>query len=205
MLDHLARPSNPQLSRLYTQNIDGLEGKTENLKPRIPLGDLVNEDPSQFPNTILVHGSMLHTACGVCEHVDVLDPSVFGEARMPPCPVCQAKSDKRVEDGHRQGNPGYLRARTSLYGQAGGEYDAEGIGIVMHVDGNSAADLFLVAGTSVKITAIKTFVKNMCERVRRNDGITIWVNVVPPPSSMLTWFDLKFIGTADEFAAQAGF
>ncbi|XDT39959.1 Sirtuin catalytic domain profile [Nakaseomyces glabratus] len=176
LLDHLA--SQQRLVRLYTQNIDGLDTRLENLKTTVPLD-------KPIPTTIQLHGSVDYMECNLCAKIDCFNPEAFeneGEI-IPLCPQCKEFDEVRKVAGIRSKGLGKLRPRVVLYNEVHPEGDL--IGQVSNKDLKQKIDFLLIAGTSLKIPGVLQMCKKFIEKVVKNKGIVIYFNKEMPTQSLL--------------------
>ncbi|KAI9263030.1 DHS-like NAD/FAD-binding domain-containing protein [Sporodiniella umbellata] len=171
-----------QLMRYYTQNIDCLE-------------DTLKLD------CVRLHGSMDKVKCTICpatyefksEYVEA-----FGEGEPPVCPQCEKNDDDRVRLGKRQLACGNLRPNIVLYNEHHPE--SEEIGKMQTTDLKRKPDLMIVMGTSLKIPALKKFIKQAARLIHSNkSGKVIYVNRTPPTKEWDSVFDYEVLGDTDDW------
>ncbi|KAI9490907.1 DHS-like NAD/FAD-binding domain-containing protein [Zychaea mexicana] len=171
-----------RLLRLYTQNIDDLEAELD-----LP--------------AVQLHGTMASVKCTLCsasyafskEYVDA-----FRQGEPPICPKCEAIGEERSLLGKRQLAVGTLRPDIVLYNEE--HPNGDKIGLQQCSDIKRRPDLLVVLGTSLKIPALKKFVKLAARTVHNNkNGITILVNKTPPTKEWEHVFDYQIMGDTDEW------
>ncbi|PYH92174.1 silent information regulator protein Sir2p [Aspergillus ellipticus CBS 707.79] len=196
MLARLGQES--RLTRLYTQNIDGIESSMPPLATQIPLNV-----KAPWPRTIQLHGSLDKMVCQKCRHLSDFDSGMFDRPDAPECPECTRNNDFRIETGQRSHGVGKLRPRIVLYNEHNPDEDA--ITSVMNADIRSRPDALIVVGTSLKIPGVRRLVKSLCSVVRsRRNGVTMWINNEPPVGKEFeNCWDLMIKGDCEEVARLA--
>ncbi|KAG2216351.1 hypothetical protein INT45_006301 [Circinella minor] len=171
-----------RLLRLYTQNIDDLEAELD-----LPV--------------VQLHGTMATVKCTLCpssypftsEYVDA-----FRQGDPPICPKCEAIGEERSLLGKRQLAVGTLRPDIVLYNED--HPNGDKIGLQQCSDIKRRPDLLIVLGTSLKIPALKKFVKLAARTVHENkNGIAILVNKTAPTKEWENVFDYQIMGDTDEW------
>lgn len=196
MLARLGRDN--RLTRLYTQNIDGIETSMAPLETQIPLNV-----KAPWPRTIQLHGSLEKMVCQKCRHMGTFDRTMFDRPDAPECPECVIKNQFRMETGQRSHGIGKMRPRIVLYNEH--NPDEEAITSVMNADIRSRPDALIVVGTSLKIPGVRRLVKSLCSVIRsRRNGVTMWINNEPPSGKEFEdSFDLVVKGDCEEVARLA--
>lgn len=199
MLAGLAKEE--RLLRLYTQNIDGLETRFQDLKTDVPL-----PYKGPWPKTIQLHGGLDHMYCQKCREIFKFDSILFEGEETPTCHKCRETDDIRTNElGRRSHGIGRLRPRIVLYNEENEDRDA--IGAVSVADTKTRPDAIIVVGTSMKIPGVRKLVSQMTKIVRdRVEGTTIWINPDPEPKGYEfenSW-DLIVKGTSDDVADLVG-
>jgi NAD-dependent histone deacetylase SIR2 len=171
-----------QLLRCYTQNIDFLE---ENLN--IP--------------AIQLHGTMKEVRCTLCsatyDFSDVYEHK-FREGEAPVCPKCELFDAERTRLGKRQLAMGTLRPAIVLYNEE--HPNGESIGQLQVSDLRKNPDLMIVMGTSLKIPALKKFIKQAARIIHsKPGGIVVFVNRTSPTKEWDKIFDYEVLGDSDEW------
>ncbi|KAI7869693.1 DHS-like NAD/FAD-binding domain-containing protein [Spinellus fusiger] len=171
-----------QLMRCYTQNIDCLEERLN-----LPV--------------VQLHGSMANVKCTLC--CSLYDFSTeyerqFREGSPPPCPKCEFTDSERTRLGKRTLATGTLRPDIVLYNEE--HPNGEVIGQLQANDLKKKPDLMIVMGTSLKIPALKKFIKQAARMVHSTrTGRVIFVNKTPATKEWDPVFDYEVIGNSDEW------
>lgn len=186
-----------RLTRLYSQNIDGIETSLQPLETNIPL------DHKNPPPTVQLHGSLDKMVCQKCRCVENLDRQLFENPEAPECHACAEVNANRQAAGYRSHGIGRLRPRIVLYNEH--NPDEEAITSIMNADIRSRPDALIVVGTSLKIPGVRHLVKNLCSVIRgRKNGVTMWINNEPPGGKEFEdCWDLVVKGSCDEVAGLA--
>ncbi|KAL4879568.1 NAD-dependent protein deacetylase hst4 [Aspergillus karnatakaensis] len=195
----LARLSSEErLTRLYTQNIDGIETSMPPLATQIPLNV-----KAPWPKTIQLHGSLEMMICQKCRNIKQFNPAIFDRPDPPECDECAVINQLRMETGQRSHGIGKLRPRIVLYNEH--NPDEEAITSVMNADIRSRPDALIVVGTSLKIPGVRRLVKSLCSVIRsRRNGVTMWINNEPPSGKEFEdCWDLVVTGDCEEVARLA--
>ncbi|PYH44478.1 putative SIR2 family histone deacetylase (Hst4) [Aspergillus saccharolyticus JOP 1030-1] len=184
-----------RLTRLYTQNIDGIETSMPPLATQIPLNV-----KAPWPRTIQLHGSLEKMVCQKCRHLSNFDSSLFDRPDAPECPECVINNQFRMDTGQRSHGIGKMRPRLVLYNEH--NPDEEAITSVMNADIRSRPDALIVVGTSLKIPGVRRLVKSLCSVIRsRRNGVTMWINNEPPSGKEFEdCWDLMVKGDCEEVA-----
>ncbi|PTU22546.1 hypothetical protein P175DRAFT_0473688 [Aspergillus ochraceoroseus IBT 24754] len=187
-----------RLTRLYTQNIDGIETSMPPLATQIPLNV-----KAPWPRTIQLHGSLDKMVCQKCRYLRDFDRAMFDRPDAPECPECSINNQFRIETGQRSHGIGKMRPRIVLYNEH--NPDEEAITSVMNADIRSRPDALIVVGTSLKIPGVRRLVKSLCSVIRgRRNGITMWINNEPPSGKEFEdCWDLMVRGDCEEVARLA--
>ncbi|KAL3460722.1 putative SIR2 family histone deacetylase [Aspergillus heterothallicus] len=190
--------SENRLTRLYTQNIDGIETSMPPLATQIPLNV-----KAPWPRTIQLHGSLEKMVCQKCRHTSTFDRAMFDRPDAPECPECAVNNQFRMETGQRSHGIGKMRPRIVLYNEH--NPDEEAITSVMNADIRSRPDALIVVGTSLKIPGVRRLVKSLCQVIRgRKNGVTMWINNEPPSGKEFEdCWDLMVKGDCEEVARLA--
>ncbi|KAL3488105.1 silent information regulator protein Sir2p [Aspergillus germanicus] len=196
MLARLGREN--RLTRLYTQNIDGIETSMPPLATQIPLSV-----KAPWPRTIQLHGSLEKMVCQKCRHTSTFDRAMFDRPDAPECPQCSLNNQFRMDTGQRSHGIGKMRPRIVLYNEH--NPDEEAITSVMNADIRSRPDALIVVGTSLKIPGVRRLVKSLCQVIRsRKNGVTMWINNEPPSGKEFEdCWDLMVKGDCEEVARLA--
>ncbi|CAO3652607.1 unnamed protein product [Cunninghamella echinulata] len=172
------------LLRCYTQNIDCLE---ENLD--LPV--------------VQLHGTMNKVQCTLCSSKydfsdDYQDQFLSGEP--PCCPRCETNDNERQRLGKRSLAMGTLRPAVVLYNEEHPE--GESIGQIQSADLRRRPDLLIVMGTSLKIPALKKYIKQVAKSIHANHprtGRVIFINKTKPTKEWDTVFDYEVMSDTDEW------
>ena len=164
--------------RVYTQNVDGLETRLPPLATSIPLGP-----KGPWPRTVQLHGSLNKMVCSKCNTLSPFDGALFDGPVPPTCPECVSMDTVRTGvAGKRSHGIGRLRPRMVLYNEP--NPDADAIGNVSYSDLQKRPDMLIVVGTTMEIPGVKRLVQEMSKCVRsRKNGLTVWINRDPPPTT----------------------
>lgn len=171
-----------QLLRCYTQNIDFLEEDLD-----IP--------------TIQLHGTMKEVKCTLCssnyEFTDAYE-KMFRGGEAPLCPRCESVDAERTRLGKRQLAVGTLRPAIVLYNE--NHPNGETIGQLQVSDLKKKPDLMIVMGTSLKIPALKKFIKQAARIIHsKPGGCVVFVNRTSPAKEWEKVFDYEVLGDSDEW------
>ncbi|KFY50509.1 hypothetical protein V495_00225 [Pseudogymnoascus sp. VKM F-4514 (FW-929)] len=177
-----------RLHRLYTQNIDGLDTQLPSLGTKIPL-----PEKKPWPTTIQLHGDLRTVKCqGNPTHLGSFNPELFKEAALPCCAIC------KNSEGERTRHIPLMRPRVWLYDDY--DYaDTTAIAMVSASDLRSKPDAVIVVGTALKVESRRKFAIDMCAAVRKCGGLSVWINLKPPPQP-LKCFDIVIKGDSDTIA-----
>ena len=197
MLARLAQEN--RLTRLYTQNIDGIEASMPPLETQVPLNM-----KAPWPRTIQLHGSLSKMVCQKCRHMLDFQGRLFDGPDPPLCPACWETDTVRTTVGQRSHGVGKMRPRIVLYNEHNPDGDA--IASVMNADVRSRPDALIVVGTSMKIPGVRCLVRNLCKVIRgRRNGKTIWINNdLPSGKEFDGCWDLVVKGDCEEVARLSG-
>ncbi|KAL1915754.1 uncharacterized protein VTP21DRAFT_6513 [Calcarisporiella thermophila] len=179
-----------RLLRCYTQNIDGLETKS-GMETRL----------ENNPSVVQLHGSMEEVRCTLCNAKQRFSPqlcTVFSEGRAPPCMECEGRNDARRTVGRRPLAVGRIRPDIALYSEE--HPHGETIGRMQIKDLRAQPDLLLVMGTSLKVTGIRAFVREMAKAVHARGGKVIFVNRTEIAKEWETVFDYHVLSDTDAWS-----
>ncbi|CAO3591676.1 unnamed protein product [Absidia cylindrospora] len=172
-----------QLLRCYTQNIDCLEAD------------------SLDQHLVQLHGSMDKVHCTLCSasyDFSAVYQDQFRLGEPPLCPKCETNENERQRLGKRSLAMGTLRPAVVLYNEEHPNGDT--IGLAQATDLRKRPDCLIVMGTSLKILALKKFIKQMAKAVHANHprtGRVIFINKTKPTKEWDTVFDYEVMGDAD--------
>jgi NAD-dependent histone deacetylase SIR2 len=170
-----------QLMRCYTQNIDCLE-------------DFLDL------SVVRLHGAMDRVKCTLCaaSYAFSLDyENQFRNGNPPVCPQCQTYSHERTRLGKRQLAMGTLRPNIVLYNEEHPEGDL--IGKLQTTDLRKKPDLMIVMGTSLKVPALKKFIKQAAKLIHDKQGQVVFINRTAPTKEWHKVFDYEVLGDTDEW------
>ncbi|KAI8335473.1 DHS-like NAD/FAD-binding domain-containing protein [Chlamydoabsidia padenii] len=173
-----------QLLRCYTQNIDCLE---DNLDQHL----------------VQLHGTMDKVQCTLCSATYDFSPAhqdQFRSGEPPACPKCKDNEMERQRLGKRSLATGTLRPAVVLYNEEHPRGDM--IGLAQANDIKKRPDLLIVMGTSLKIVALKKFIKQMAKSIHLNHprtGRVIFINKTKPTKEWDPVFDYEVMGDADSW------
>jgi NAD-dependent histone deacetylase SIR2 len=170
------------VTRIYSQNIDGLDTRSKILKTIVPL-----PKSPDWPITIQLHGSLEYTICTKCAGIADLVPINHIRYVNLTCTQCP-------EGGKGKSNkPGKLRPGIVLYCE--NEHhdprdhnpDHEAQVNVMNYDEQYPPDLLCIVGSSCNLPHINGLIKDFGNAMKaRSDGSSvIWINPEDPPKSMM--------------------
>lgn len=179
-----------KLQRNYTQNIDELDTRYEQLQTKVPL-------PScrPWPPSIQLHGSLRYTYCTACKDLRELQPSAhvnldINNPSTLSCALCQFQQhSSRPGSGpgsfakRRKTGAGRLRPNIILYdAHEADDPDADAKAKVITQDSKSYVDVMIVAGTRCTLGMARRTVRALAGAVKARGGTVIWVCKDPPPS-----------------------
>ncbi|GAA5906722.1 hypothetical protein JCM6882_003284 [Rhodosporidiobolus microsporus] len=211
-----------QLLRVYTQNIDGLEGVGTALQA-VPLEGVVpstNVDSPGFSmgkgkgkakvdgDYVQLHGSVHSVRCTGCDFVRAWgeeDDETFSAGEVGACPRCDERATIRQARGQRSLSSlrrSFLRPSITLYDEA--PLSALTIGSLSVSDLSSSPDFMIVMGTSLKIPGFKKLVKEFGKAVKAKGGLRVLVNR-DEMGGKAEWkdvFDYQVIADTDSFVTR---
>ncbi|KAK3075566.1 hypothetical protein LTR53_001004 [Teratosphaeriaceae sp. CCFEE 6253] len=181
-----------QLKWLFTQNIDGLEGRLRALSPI----------------TTHLHGCLDSLFC----LRDASHRFAFDEPHhiYDTCPQCESEQARRPstsngydEDGRRRSSrlsqlAGRLRPDIVLYGEATPDEDSKACQL-RQVRNVPKPDALIIAGTSLAVPKAPLVVETLVGGLR-SDGEVFWINPQAPPSYLLRLVTADVRASADHFA-----
>lgn len=196
-----------QLLRYYTQNIDCLEeieeAKSEKKESATKEEEKEETSSAKIPadQFVQLHGTMDQVICTLCStKYDFTDEyeETFRQGEAPICPRCEAMDEERTRQGKRQLAVGTLRPAIVLYNEAHPE--GESIGQKQVNDLKKKPDLMIVMGTSLKIPALKKFIKQAARVIHEKPGgMVVFVNRTSPSKEWEKVFDYEVLGDSDEW------
>ncbi|GAA5904801.1 uncharacterized protein JCM6883_003911 [Sporobolomyces salmoneus] len=190
-----------KLRRVYTQNIDDLEGKA-GLRPVEIEGvklhnsgresgkvDVKGKGKAKLEGDyVQLHGSIHRVRCSACDYVaewtdsveeDQLEGvgQVFRGGEVASCPQCSNRAAIRALHGKRSlPSRSFLRPAITLYGENSPAALSIGSLSVSDLTLGGGPDLMLVMGTSLKIPGFRKLVKEFGKAVKAKGGLRILVN-----------------------------
>lgn len=198
-----------KLLRCYTQNIDGLENKTE-LKLGLDMDEFgAPGEPFvkkwQGLDVVQLHGNLGDLACTQCFHCFKWEKGYrnqLAQGLSPECANCYLKYQERLYLGKRlTGNIGILRPNIVLYGE--NHPQAEILATGLKKDITMKPDLFIIMGTSLRVDGVKKLVRTMANAVHARGGKVLFVSSTPLSQALWKNFiDYEIIGDCDEFVRQ---
>jgi NAD+-dependent protein deacetylase SIR2 len=171
-------------TRIYTQNIDGLEEKA---------------GMGKRGRVVYLHGTMAMLACERCRHraeYTLERNREIAEGRDVQCPACIKREEERAQMGKRLRGVGRLSPDIVLYGG----YNSEETEIARKVKSDMDLSVLVAMGTSLRVYGVKQMVREMSRGVRTSGGLSIYVGRELPQKSMEKCFDLYFSGECDMFS-----
>ncbi|GAA5994298.1 hypothetical protein JCM11641_008428 [Rhodosporidiobolus odoratus] len=211
-----------QLLRVYTQNIDGLEGVGTGLQA-VPLQGVVTSPSARAASSaktkgkgkvkvegdfVQLHGSVHAVRCTGCEFVREWgedDYEAFEAGEVGACPQCHERATIRLARGQRTLSSlqrAFLRPSITLYDES--PLAALTIGSLSVTDLSSSPDFLLVMGTSLKIPGFKKLVKEFAKAVKARGGVRVLVNR-EEMGGKAEWkdvFDYQVISDTDAFVTR---
>ncbi|KAI8094900.1 DHS-like NAD/FAD-binding domain-containing protein [Gilbertella persicaria] len=174
---------NGQLMRYYTQNIDCLE---DALKLSV----------------VRLHGTINRVKCTLCtasfDFTSDYQES-FRNGLPPSCPQCVLFDHERSKRGKRSLSTGILRPNIVLYNEAHPEGDM--IGKLQRMDLKRKPDLMIIMGTSLKIPALRKFIKEAAKLIHHSSkkGKVVFINKTAPTKEWDAVFDYEILGDTDDW------
>ncbi|GAA5845080.1 hypothetical protein JCM9279_005427 [Rhodotorula babjevae] len=212
-----------KLLRVYTQNIDGLEGVGTGLIPVALEGITPRSSPSAVVGKgkgkakvegdyVQLHGAVHAVRCTGCDFVRAWtdeDGEVFASGSVGACPQCEERASVRLARGQRTLSSlsrAFLRPSITLYNEAPQSSSALTIGSLSLSDlsGSPGPDVMLVLGTSLKIPGFKKLVKEFARSVKSRGGVRVLVNreEIGSKSEWRDVFDFQVLGDTDAFVTR---
>ncbi|KAM0681131.1 NAD-dependent deacetylase hst3 [Glugoides intestinalis] len=173
-------------SRVYTQNIDGLEEKAGM--------QFIKKDTTKG---VYLHGNLSLLICQYCGFKKLFteeDVVIFEEGKEICCTECAERRESCVASGIRKRPQGLMHPGIIHYQQA--HPDGAFIGKMCEKDLD--CDMLVVIGTSLAVEGVKKIVKMFC-RNHRNEGKRFLVNLTRPNKEWNDYFDYFFEGDCEEF------
>ena len=182
--------SRNMLSRIYSQNFDGLE---EYLGTG-PKGILRLSD-----KTIFLHGQIDRVCCSLCRKKTTLNEHILKEwksGKAPPCEFCQ-----RTTWSGRRVKVGVLGPDIALYNDAVDQVREEAI-YQAQLQDSKEIDMFIIVGTSMRqdVSGALQMTKTFCKFARSHAPgrkVIFYINPNPPPSYIRKEIDQWIGGESD--------
>ncbi|EGU13005.1 putative Hst3 protein [Rhodotorula toruloides ATCC 204091] len=210
-----------KLQRVYTQNIDGLEGVGTGLVPvalegitataSLPEGKGKGKAKIEG-DYVQLHGSVHAVRCTSCAFVrrwTEEDVEAFEAGHVGACPECEEKAALRSACGQRtltSLSRAYLRPSIVLYSESPPSSSSLTIGTLSLSDLSSqpGPDVMLVLGTSLRIPGFKKLVKEFSRSVGSRGGVRVLVNreEIGGRSEWKGVFDYEVIADTDSFVTR---
>ncbi|GAA5843733.1 hypothetical protein JCM3766R1_000527 [Sporobolomyces carnicolor] len=190
-----------RLRRVYTQNIDNLEGqaglsaveiegvKLQNACRTSGTGDIKGKGKAKLEGDyVQLHGSIHRVRCSSCDYVAEWTDSVendqseavgqaFRRGQVAECPQCSTRAAIRAAQRKRSlPTRSFLRPAITLYEENSPAALTIGDISISDLTSGGGPDLMLVMGTSLKIPGFKKLVKEFGKAVKAKGGIRILVN-----------------------------
>ncbi|BGP24116.1 NAD-dependent deacetylase hst3 [Rhodotorula toruloides] len=211
-----------KLQRVYTQNIDGLEGMGTGLVPVAlegitPAASLSVEGKGKGKakiegDYVQLHGSVHAVRCTSCAFVRRWtdeDVEAFEAGEVGVCPECKGKAALRSARGQRTLTSltrAYLRPSIVLYCEPPPSSSALTVGSLSVSDLSSfpGPNVMLVMGTSLRIPGFKKLVKEFSKCVGSKGGVRVLVNreEIGGRSEWQGVFDYEVIADTDSFVTR---
>ncbi|BGP31508.1 NAD-dependent deacetylase hst3 [Rhodotorula toruloides] len=210
-----------KLQRVYTQNIDGLEGvgtglvpvALEGITPTASLPEGKGKGKARIEGDyVQLHGSMHAVRCTSCAFVrrwTEEDVEAFEAGNVGACPECEGKAALRSARGQRtltSLSRAYLRPSIVLYSESPPSSSSFTIGTLSLSDLSSTPgpDVMLVMGTSLRIPGFKKLVKEFSRSVGCRGGVRVLVNreEIGGRSEWKGVFDYEVIADTDSFVTR---
>jgi len=177
-------------SRLYTQNIDGLEERA---------GMVFSKKDTT--KGVYLHGNLACLACQYCgfkREFSEEDMRVFEGGSEMACSECEERSRRSVGNGQRRRPIGVMHPGIIHYQQV----HPEGAFIGRMCERDMDSDLVIVMGTSLAVDGVKKLVRAFC-RNGTSEGKRILVNLTKPNKEWTSYFDYFYEGDCGEFVRVA--
>lgn len=176
-------------TRIYTQNIDGLEERTG-----IGAG-------KHRRKIVYLHGNLNFLVCSKCHHRTAYTPEANRElsaAKRKACPACARREAEQREMGRRPTPKGTLLPDVVLYGG----YNPGALEIAKKMGADKDLSLFVAMGTSIRVHGVKHMSRELSRSARANGGLSVYVGREEPPKRMVAHFDMWFQGDCDTFSVE---
>lgn len=173
-------------SRIYTQNIDGLEEKAG-----------ISFSKNDNTKGIYLHGNLALISCQYCgfkKSFEEHEISSFERGEEVNCPKCEERREHCIKNGIRRKPMGVMHPAIIHYQQI----HPEGAFIGKMVEKDLDCDLLIVIGTSLYVDGVKKLVKAFC-RGQNVKGKRVLVNLTKPNKEWEDFFDYFYEGDCNEF------
>lgn len=173
-------------SRVYTQNIDGLEERAG-----------ITFCKKETAKGVYLHGNLGNLACQYCgfkrefKNEDMTD---FEAGKEITCSECVERSRKSVDNGQRRRPIGIMHPGIIHYQQV----HPDGAFIGRMCERDMDCDLLIVIGTSLAVDGVKKLVKAFCKN-GVSEGKRVLVNLTKPNKEWGDYFDYFFEGDCADF------
>lgn len=174
-------------SRIYTQNIDGLEEKA---------GMIFNKTDNT--KGVYLHGNLSFLCCQYCGFKKSFveeDIKNFENEKEVICKECEERRANCIKSGLRKRPVGVMHPGIIHYQQIHPESNFIGKMCEKDLD----CDLLIVIGTSLAVDGVKKMVKMFCKN-QINKGKRILVNLTAPNKEWNDYFDYFYQGDCSDFA-----
>ncbi|KAG5462021.1 MAG: DHS-like NAD/FAD-binding domain-containing protein [Olpidium bornovanus] len=151
---------------------------------------------------VQLHGSLQQLYCTLCSATFPFTDKYrdeFKNGELPPCPQCEKQTEARRLAGKRRTATGTLRPSIVLYNEPHPRGDL--VARILVADIRRKPDLLLVMGTSLKVTGLKSLVKDMAKGIHAAGGCCLFVNKTEAASvkEWSTVFDYQVLADTDEW------
>jgi len=173
-------------SRLYTQNIDGLEKKAR-----------IAFTKSSTTKGVYLHGNLGLLKCQYCGYKQDFQEShrrLYEKAEEIVCNSCRERRETCIKNKMRPRPVGVMHPGIIHYQQV----HPEEAFIGKMVESDKDCDLLIVIGTSLKVDGVKKLVK-IFSRSPNVEGKRIYVNLTRPTKEWEGIFDYFYEGDCTEF------
>lgn len=173
-------------SRIYTQNIDGLEEEAG-----------VLFDKTKNSKGVYLHGNLQYLVCQYCgfkKEFTAEESIKFSNGEEIECINCLKRREHCLRNGIRKKPVGLLHPGIVHYQQI----HPDGAFIGRMVESDKDLDLLVVIGTSLVVEGVKKIVR-MFSRCEGVSGRRILVNLTPPKSEWKGCFDYFYEGDCMDF------
>lgn len=173
-------------SRVYTQNIDGLEERA---------GMVFTKNEST--RGVYLHGNLSQLGCQYCGYKQAFgldDADIFAKAQEIECRHCLERQEMCLKNNARKRPVGMMHPMIIHYQQV----HPDGAFIGKMVDRDTNCDMLVVIGTSLKVEGVKRMVK-MFSKLPGVFGRRFLVNLTKPTKEWEDVFDYFYEGDCSDF------